>query len=482
MKIALLVPPLRANKKDGKKSAINIGLWYLGSYLESQGHKIKIIDCALEGWDNIREKKGMVTEYGLSDKQVISKVKKFSPGLIGVTSQFSVQYPAFLKLVKILKANFKEIPIIAGGPHVTALPEMTLRDSKGAIDYIVYSEGEITFNEIIKRIEKKEEIKKLNGICYLNGKSFCKNSPAPLIENLDSLGQLNPKLIKHIPVTREPTYAGSTHGRKYADVMWSRGCPNNCAFCFSPQMWRRCFRKHSIEYIDRQIDMLKANGYEEIIIQDDNFSRGKSWAVEVMKLLKQKEMYWQNNGGLEMEDLTPEIIKLMADTNCTTLFIPFNFRTNKTNRIPRNLKIHYEKILKTAKDCGLYVYTSMILGFPEQSIRAMKEQIKYARSLVQKKFSDFHVIYAFSVLPGTRRWHEIMEPSKNGSFKVKKESGVKFAGGWKNWTRYSINTPQISSNKFKFKEFEKLFYKAYYEINGKKKARSWFYDRQWVKL
>lgn len=483
MNIVLLVPPIRTNTRDGKKSAINIGLWYIGSYLESQGHTIKIIDCALEGWNNIREKKGIVIEYGLLDRQIISKAKEFSPDLIGITSQFSVCYPAFLKLVKLLRENFSEIPIIVGGPNATALPEMTLRESKGAIDYIVFGEAELVFSELIRNINTKKEINKLNGVCYLNEKgNFVKNPPAPLIENLDSLGQLNLKLIEHIPLSKEPSYAGSTHGRKYIDVMWSRGCPNNCGFCFSPQMWRRCFRTHSIQYINEQLDLLKENGYEEVLIQDDNFSRGKKWAIEAMRLIKEKGMFWQNNGGLEMEDLTPEIVKFMASTNCTTLFIPFNFRTDRTNKIPRNLKIQYEKILKAAKESGMYIFSSMILGFPEQSVKAMKEQIKYAKFLVENRLSDFHVIYAFSILPGTTRWYEVMQPIEKGEFRVKIGSKVKFAGGWKNWARYSINTPQLSSDKFKFREFEELFYNAYYEINGKEKADSWFYDREWVKL
>ncbi|MFH1587552.1 MAG: radical SAM protein [Candidatus Diapherotrites archaeon] len=483
MRILLMVPPLRTNLRDGKKSAINLGLWYLGSYLEKMGNEVKIIDCALEGWENVREWKGIVIEYGLSDREIISEVVKFYPELIGVVSQFTVGYTAFLNLVKLLKKNFVNVPIIAGGPHATALPEMILRDSEGTLDYIVYGEGEITFNKIVKKIMKNEKINGLKGICFLDEKNnFVKNPPAPLIENLDSIGQLNPELIEHIPMPKEPNYTGSSHGRKYIDVMWSRGCPNNCGFCFSPQMWRRCFRKHSKKYIGEQLGILKDAGYEEVIIQDDNFSRGKGWALEVMELIKEKGFHWQNNGGLEMEDLTPEMVKFMASTNCTTLFIPLNLRTNKTNRIPRELKVHYEKILKTAKDGGLYVFSSMILGFPEQTMKSMREQVKYAKFLREKGYSDFHIIYAFSVLPGTTRWYEVMEPAGNGQFKVKKGSGVRFAGGWRNWPRYSINTPQIGSRNFSFREFEKLFYQSYYEINGDEKAKAWLYGREWVKI
>ena len=34
---------------------------------------------------------------------------------------------------------------------------------------------------------------------------------------------------------------------------------------------------------------------------------------------KDKDITWENNGGLELEDLTPEKIYEMADLNCTII-------------------------------------------------------------------------------------------------------------------------------------------------------------------
>jgi magnesium-protoporphyrin IX monomethyl ester (oxidative) cyclase len=482
MNILLVVPPLRSNEMDGKKSANSIGLWYIGSYLQSKGHKIKILDCVNEGWDNLRKAEGMAQEYGLSDEEILKRVSAFKPDIIGINCLSTTWHPSLIETSKLLKNNFPESLVIVGGAHPSALPEKVLRDSNGAIDFVVIGEGELT-TESIARQTSKEEIRQLCGVAYLDSRgNFRENPPSRLMENLDSVGKLDPGLISCIPFTQEPTYAGSTQGRKYIDVMLSRGCPRNCTFCYTPQMWKRIFRKHSLSYISEMFDSLKASGYSEIIVQDDNFSRGGDWAKGVMGLFKEKGLYWQNNGGLEMEHLTPELIDYMAATNCTTLFIPFNFRTEKTDNVQTRQWEHYKEILARSKQNGLYVFSSSIIGFPEQTLESMNVQVKLARDLVEKGLSDFHVVYAFSILPGTARWNSVMREIGKGEWEVRPESGVYFEGSWQNWARYSINTPQIGSKSFSFKEFETRFYKSIYEINGKEKADIWFKERQWVKM
>ena len=480
-KIMLITSPLVTNKMDLKKSAMNNGLLYIGSFLRNNGHDVRLVDTIFEGWDNIRYKKGNIIEYGLSDNKLERKIDDYDPNIIGLNLLATVSYGGFIRQIKKLKRRFPNKIFIAGGAHLTALPEKTLRDSQGSLDYLIHGEGEKVVLNIANNLNNKSEIRKLNGIAYLDEKGrFIINEREKLISNLDDIGHISIDLVKDIPYTPEPTYAGPVHGKKYADLMLSRGCPLNCSFCFTPQMWERVFRTHSVDWISDTLDRYIDAGFSHFIIQDDNFSRGGDWTYNVMNLFREKEVTWEDNGGLEMENLTPDIVRYMSDTNCTTLFIPLNIRTEKTNKIPEKIKQHYKNILSVAKHAGIHVYTSHIMGFPEQTFEGMKMQAKFAKDLVDSELSDFHVVYAYSVLPGTRRFYQVMESIGNGEYKVREGSGITFYGGWQNWPLYSVNSPQIGSVNFSYEEFREEYYNTIKYINGAK-ADIWFDGREWPK-
>jgi len=490
-KISLIVPPLVTNKGDLKKAAINQATFYLGSYLKNRGHDVQLLDTIFEGWDNLRSEDEETQTFGLSDKDIVKKVKNFEPDVIGVNCVATVNYNSFQHTIKLLKTSFPNSVLVAGGSHTNALAEKTLRDAEGNLDYLGLSEGEKILENIASKIGNHSELQKIKGIAYLSEGKFNSNPLEDLVRPLDSIGDLDMDLIKDIPYTPEPTYAGSTSGKKYIDVMFSRGCHNNCTFCTTPQMWRRKIRRHGLDWISRQLDSFKEQGIGHIIVQDDYVPTRGTWIENIMKLFKEKGFTWEDNGGMMVEDLTPEYIHKMSDSGCKTLFVPLNLRgeeslngsnlsfvAENTNTIPEKLLNHYKKILGTAKERDMRIYSSHIFGYPEQTLKGMDQQAEVGKSLVDEGYSDFHVLYAFSVLPGTHRWNQIMKPTGNGEYKVRPESGVDFE--WTKWNRYSVNTPQIGSRNFTYGEAKKKYYELIRYVNGDK-AEAWFNGREWPK-
>ena len=57
------------------------------------------------------------------------------------------------------------IPIILGGVHVTALPELSLRECRA--EFAVLGEGELTILELMNTWDDKEKRKKIKGIAYI---------------------------------------------------------------------------------------------------------------------------------------------------------------------------------------------------------------------------------------------------------------------------------------------------------------------------
>ena len=87
------------------------------------------------------------TEAVETFSKAIEDIKPHALGFSLVTEEFAAHY----RVIEELKRRFPEVPVITGGPHVTALPEHTLRRFP-KVDFVVVGEGERTLEELLPRI------------------------------------------------------------------------------------------------------------------------------------------------------------------------------------------------------------------------------------------------------------------------------------------------------------------------------------------
>ncbi|MFQ5646810.1 MAG: B12-binding domain-containing radical SAM protein, partial [bacterium] len=109
-------------------------------------------------------------------------VSKISPDFIGI-SLMSIEYFMARDLTEHLKRSLKSIPIIWGGIHPTISPEKCLDHA----DYVCRGEGEQTMIDVMSAAGQKEDIRKINNLCYYENGRIKKNPLYPLIENLDEV-------------------------------------------------------------------------------------------------------------------------------------------------------------------------------------------------------------------------------------------------------------------------------------------------------
>ncbi len=144
---------------------INIGLGYIASVLERDGHEVSVVDLNVE-----------------SDEKFKKSVKENE--VLGITAT-TLTIAGSLKLVKKARQYNPDIKIMMGGPHPTCQSHELLEIAD--IDYVVIGEGEITTSELIKNIENKKNLKNVKGIAFKYGNRIIVTKPRPLIKDLDSL-------------------------------------------------------------------------------------------------------------------------------------------------------------------------------------------------------------------------------------------------------------------------------------------------------
>ena len=125
----------------------HVGVSYLTSFLKSRGIEVCIYDDGIE----------------YSPEKMVKQINEFKPELVGVTI-FSYCYSFADDLIKIIKSNCK-FPVVAGGPHVSAVRQELFKQSD--IDFAVKNEGEYTLLELLNELgESNPNLGKIKGLIW----------------------------------------------------------------------------------------------------------------------------------------------------------------------------------------------------------------------------------------------------------------------------------------------------------------------------
>ena len=268
MKILFINPPFTMYggiKGYGGKS-MPLNLSYLASFLISKGYdNTKILDAeALE----------------LSYEEILMRVKKLNPDLIGFTSP-TPPFQQVLDISYMIKKYNPNIKIVVGGAHPSAMPLSTAKEK--CFDFVCYGEGELTMLEIVQALERGDtDYSKIDGILFRKDKKVIQTKRRALIENLDELPfparYLLPLKLYFPPPTKSVTDKNGT------SMVTSRGCPFNCTYCVAKVVWTRRVRFRSPKnVVDEMEECVKKYNLGEFNLHDELFTANEKWVIEVCK-------------------------------------------------------------------------------------------------------------------------------------------------------------------------------------------------------
>jgi radical SAM superfamily enzyme YgiQ (UPF0313 family) len=129
-KIILVVPPVKPGGDRFLTSSVNVphmGLAYLAAVLQQDGFTVEVLDAQIAELDFIKFEQA---------------IRRINPNIMGITA-FTEQVEEARLAGRIIKRINPDIPVIVGGCHPTALPELTLKEFPD-FDFAVFGEGEAT--------------------------------------------------------------------------------------------------------------------------------------------------------------------------------------------------------------------------------------------------------------------------------------------------------------------------------------------------
>ena len=190
-------------------------------------------------------------------------VARHQPDVVGL-SVMTFQRRTAQKVARLVRALRPSARIVVGGYDPSLAPEAYSGTAWDA-DFIVRGEGEVTFRELLRALERREGVERIPGLSYRAAGGVMRHSADRPVDSLDS--EIRP------PARSARVLRGYTMLGRQADVVeTSRGCTFDCSFCSIIEMRGRNFHRFSIDRVLADIADARAHGARSIFMVDDNIT------------------------------------------------------------------------------------------------------------------------------------------------------------------------------------------------------------------
>jgi len=371
MKILLIVPPYRTTDRLlPQLFPMPLGLLYIGTILEQNGHKVEIKDFLIPQQEHKTERpqsfigkhNPAYIHFGWPMDKVLKWLNenKSRFDVVGIYSGQCAVYECVPEIVQYLK--FLKMPIVVGGPFASTASEELIE--KCHPNVIVRGEGEGVANHAFTLAVDGATDKIVEG-----GVVDFASLPIPNY-SLINLGDY-------------PRYTKKIRGVLTA----TRGCPWTCSFCSVHTIMGRKYRKVPIEKLRENLLSLVNTGAKYICFLDDNLFLLDDYGDAVLGLLeelRQKDkrfagVTYHLEEGLEIRTAArPGFVSRMKKAGFDRIKIGLETMNEKTLK---EFKKPYDRSMLTAavdefKAAGIRPMAFYIIGFPNDTIGSVLENIR----------------------------------------------------------------------------------------------------------
>lgn len=371
---------------EGKLYEEPLGTLLLGTILRSSGISVDILQFYHFG-----ELKDFTSFMDRAVKLVLEK----NPRIVSFYTRCDT-YHITLTLARRIKERRPDIWIVCGGPQSDITARDTVREIEW-VDFVCCGEGENTVVPLFSSLLQNEPDLSVPGLVYRNNGQVVQNPRPALIEDLDTLPQIDYSLLRYVE-DRQLTGVAAMFS---VDV--GRGCPFGCTYCSTKTFWGRKYRLKSPAQIVREIRELHARfGVTAFVFEHDMFTMKRSQVIETCQMLKTLEfpITWRCSARLDCLD--EELIDIMADAGLKSMFIGIETGSQRMQKlINKNLKLERTMpLLNYLVKKGLKATVSFIYGFPEETQEDVAQTISMVAQIEALPGMEIQT-HLCTFLPGT---------------------------------------------------------------------------------
>ncbi|MDQ7837049.1 MAG: radical SAM protein [Thermodesulfobacteriota bacterium] len=386
-----------------------LGLAYLAAYLREAGFRPYIHDF---------------NTHPLTDDAFMNLLGSRKWLIVGI-SFMTNQFGEVSRLAPLIKQVMPDIPLVAGGPHPSSIPERTLQELP-ALDIIVRGEGEETLKELAEAMSEGRAFGHIPGLCFRAQEGVIRTPDRAFIRDLDRLPF---PAWKYLDLNKYNVFniSGKGDAPVFA-LLSSRGCPNFCTFCDSHTIFGRKFRPRSAQNIfDEIIYLNKTYGMVEFDFVDDLVTIQKKRILELCELIGKSDIPFRWMANARVNTVDREMLQAMKDAGC----IRVDFGVETGDQYVRKLMrknitdVQIRNAHQIAHDIGISTGSFTMVGNLGETKNSAKKTVE-----LLKDIGDDVMVAIACPFPGTEL------------YRVAKEKGLI---NTEDWTRY-VTSPTYTPN------------------------------------
>ncbi|MCW3995553.1 MAG: B12-binding domain-containing radical SAM protein [Candidatus Bathyarchaeota archaeon] len=365
-----------------------LGLAYVAAALRKNGYAVEIYDNYL---------------MERSIEEVKAEIRRRQPEIVGITCS-SLTYTRCVETAKAAKEAYSACKIVVGGPHPSYMPQTMLEHKE--IDYVVLGEGEQAMTQLAESIlrgRQNNEIGKIPGVACKVDDEISK-VPPEFINDLDVVPFPARDLLPMKMYDRTFMYLDV----KPVDTMSIlRGCPYQCAYCETRELWGTSCRAFSPQRVIAEIKHMVENyGSRGIYFVGDNFTINKKRTQELCRLIKTNkiDIKWTCETRVDLVD--KELLFDMKLAGCQTIFFGVESGSPRIQqKLNKNIDLQeVKRVFELCRQVVVRTATSFMLGIPGETVEDMKATFKFAKSL-NADWCQFNIYIA---CPGSKLYDEVV--------------------------------------------------------------------------
>ncbi len=336
--------------------------------------------------------------YFLTEQEI--KERKLKPDLVCLSTITSTAMTTYDLAIHY---ECQGIPVVLGGPHISALPEEAIKYA----NYVITGEGEKSLPLLVQALQGNYDLNEIPGLYWKSGTTVHKNAPNTHVQDLDE----NPAPDWSL-MDRGNSRSKGLKGKKIGfPVQTSRGCPHDCSFCSVTQMFGQKFRFRSTQSIINELKQFDPNKHTLFFV-DDNFTASRRRTMELLDAMIENgfdKFSWSTQVRVELAK-DKELLNKMYKAGCKFLYIGFE-SVNPESLIEMNKKQTRESIefaIKEIRKVGIHIHGMFVFGFDSDTIESCKASVRFA---IKHKIDSVQFLI-LTPLPGTKFYYKMIEENR----------------------------------------------------------------------
>ena len=363
-RVALVFPYVRTHEPT-ELLFPPLGLAALKAQLDVHGVEARVFDCTFSSLERLRE-----------------ELVAYAPAVVGISSMVSLT-AATLRTTELVRAALPDALLVAGGPLPTVFPERFA----GQVDVVFRGEADLSFPALcrdylerggVRRTLLDLDLTDYDGVFSRAG-GLAVETPA--VHYAEDLLRTFP-----IPDRSDVDHAAyqaawlEKAGSRPTSLVVSLGCPYACDFCSKPVFGNEV-RRRDLDTVMREVEGLRALGYDSLWIADDTFTLDAGHLTEFCRRISPLGMSWSCLSRADR--VTPAMARAMRAAGCRLVHLGLESGSPRTLALmdKRATVEDGARATQTYHAAGIEVGAFFMVGYPGETPDDIEATLALALSL-----------------------------------------------------------------------------------------------------